>query len=435
MKKQHLPLLVALLALAVTLNAQTPGFNYQAVIRDASGAAIDASGVSVRVRLYKDAANGSVAFEEIHDSVPVLKGLVNLKIGGVNPAGLAVIDWGAATYFIAVDYDLNNGQNFTNTAAVQVLAVPLAEWARSSGDWVNVGDTAVHSVPNVNVGIGVNTPQHRLSVDKTAAFGNRIFPGVNGTEGGYSLIHFKNGTSQKGGIIRASIGDHDGSDAPLSYEASSHSFLGPVSIHNRFPSLTFKSTTTQKALYWEMHEAALLYLFDPQLQKYRISFADNGVGIFTNNPQYTLDVNGSAAANCLTIKGGCDIIENTNSTETLYPGEVIVIDPERPNHVLRSNKAYDRMTIGVISGAGGVTHGMMLSQEGVLDGNVSFAIAGRVKVKVTGKVQPGDLLTTSNVPGHAMTAQNRRKRDGTVIGKALSAPDGEGLVLMLVMMK
>ena len=99
---------------------------------------------------------------------------------------------------------------------------------------------------------------------------------------------------------------------------------------------------------------------------------------------------------------------------------------------MRSTKAYDRTVLGVVSGAGGVSAGMELQQEGLLEGNTSFAIAGRVYVKVTGKVQPGDLLTSSNVPGHAMKSKNRKKERGAVIGKALSFPNEEGLVLMLV---
>ena len=78
---------------------------------------------------------------------------------------------------------------------------------------------------------------------------------------------------------------------------------------------------------------------------------------------------------------------------------------------------------------------MQLAQEGVLDGNTNFAIAGRVYVKVTGKVKIGDLLTTSDKAGCAMTAKNTRKSMGAIIGKALSTPNAEGLVLMLVMMR
>jgi hypothetical protein len=137
----------------------------------------------------------------------------------------------------------------------------------------------------------------------------------------------------------------------------------------------------------------------------------------------------------LEITGGGDIIEKARNTEGVQAGEVVVIDLTHPNQVKRSQKAYDKTVVGVVSGAGGIKHGMQLAQEGMLDGNTNFAIAGRVYVKVTGKVEAGDLLTTSDKAGYAMKAKNHRKAMGAVIGKALSAPNTEGLVLMLVMMR
>lgn len=129
---------------------------------------------------------------------------------------------------------------------------------------------------------------------------------------------------------------------------------------------------------------------------------------------------------------GADIIEKAHSKQDLHAGEVVILDNIDENHVQRSYQAYQKTAIGVVSGAGGIKYAVELNQEGVLDGDIPVAIAGRVKVKVTGKVEAGDLLTTSNVAGHAMRAKNRKKSFGAIIGKALSEPDEEGLVLMLV---
>lgn len=427
MQKQHLYLFAALLALATTLGAQTPQLvNYQAVIRDSMGKPVADSSLSVRVRILQGASDGTEVFKETHVGESAVNGLVQFAMGAANPGGFAGIDWSDGPYFVQIDYDLNNGTAFSNTDAVQILSVPYsmyAEKAGSSGDWENVGDTILIS-GDKRIGIGgIINPEYDLSVAKHAAFGSRIYPGWNGTEDGYSLVHFKNGTNQHGGIIRSSKGIDDGGNAPLLFQASRHIMQGSA-VGTPFANgniLGMSTSAGQGNLVFGILNSA----GDGFIQ----SAKTGGTSTLVLNPE-----GGMVEVPCLRVEG-CDIIENTNSTETLYPGEVIVIDPSRPNHVLRSNKAYDRMTIGVISGAGGVTHGMMLSQEGVLDGNVSFAIAGRVKVKVTGNVQPGDLLTTSGVPGHAMAAKNRRKRDGAVIGKALSAPDSEGLVLMLVMMQ
>ena len=72
----------------------------------------------------------------------------------------------------------------------------------------------------------------------------------------------------------------------------------------------------------------------------------------------------------------------------------------------------------------------------MIEGETEVAIAGRVYVKAeanSAPIQPGDLLTTSNLPGHAMKAANREHAYGAVIGKALTRlKNGTGLVLVLV---
>jgi hypothetical protein len=50
-----------------------------------------------------------------------------------------------------------------------------------------------------------------------------------------------------------------------------------------------------------------------------------------------------------------------------------------------------------------------------------------------GAIAPGDLLTTSATPGHAMRATDVSRRAGAVIGKAMTSLEGgRGLVLVLV---
>ena len=143
---------------------------------------------------------------------------------------------------------------------------------------------------------------------------------------------------------------------------------------------------------------------------------------------------GRTRVRCLEILGGCDINERFNSTENLEPGTVVVANSDRPGEVCTTDKPYDQRVVGAISGANGIKPGLTLTQEGTtLDGSHPVALDGRVYVKVSGLVEVGDLLTTSNEPGRAMAVKNRKKAFGAVIGKALeSDADGDGLVLMLV---
>ncbi len=136
------------------------------------------------------------------------------------------------------------------------------------------------------------------------------------------------------------------------------------------------------------------------------------------------------------IFGGADLAEWYNVSAPAEPGTLMVIDEANPGLLKPSSGAYDTKVAGIVSGAGGVNPGLTLQQAGVLDGDTQVAIAGRVYVKATaanGSIQPGDLLTTSDLAGHAMKASDRELAYGSVIGKAMSGLEsGEGLVLVLV---
>jgi hypothetical protein len=71
------------------------------------------------------------------------------------------------------------------------------------------------------------------------------------------------------------------------------------------------------------------------------------------------------------------------------------------------------------------------------DGAIEVAIAGIVSVKVSaenGPIQRGDLLTTSNTPGHAMKATEFIP--GTILGKAMGTLDsGTGVIEVLVLLQ
>jgi hypothetical protein len=166
------------------------------------------------------------------------------------------------------------------------------------------------------------------------------------------------------------------------------------------------------------------------------------VGIGTTTPGKKLDVNGTTRTEVLEITGGSDLSEQFEirkpKTDLLTePGMVVSIDSEKPGALTLSSKAYDRKVAGIISGAGGIKPGMLMAQEGTIaSGANPVALTGRVYAWVdasSGPIEPGDLLTTSNTPGHAMKVKDHTKAQGAILGKAMSSLDeGKGLVLVLV---
>jgi hypothetical protein len=162
------------------------------------------------------------------------------------------------------------------------------------------------------------------------------------------------------------------------------------------------------------------------------------VGIGTSTPDARLDVAGTARCDVLQIDSGADLSENFAVAGDPQPGMVVVIDSDRPGGLCVSDRAYDRRVAGIISGAGGVQTGMLMSQAGsVADGDYPVALTGRVYCRCdasTGTIEPGDMLTTSDTPGHAMKVSDYARAQGAIIGKSMtSLKQGEtGLVLVLV---
>lgn len=139
------------------------------------------------------------------------------------------------------------------------------------------------------------------------------------------------------------------------------------------------------------------------------------------------------------VMGGADLAEPFESADAdrLEPGMVMAIDPENPGQLVMADKAYDTKVAGIVSGANGITAGVTMVQEGsVASGTVPVALTGRVYAWADasyGAIEPGNLLTTSDTPGHAMKVSEHARAQGAIIGKAMSRlSGGKGLVLVLV---
>jgi len=116
---------------------------------------------------------------------------------------------------------------------------------------------------------------------------------------------------------------------------------------------------------------------------------------------------------------------------------IVSISEENIGELEISKKKYDKKVAGIISGAGGISPGLILKQESsIADGNYPVAMSGRVYCYVDADINPikiGDLITTSEIPGYGMKASNSNKSFGTVVGKAMTPLEsGKGLVLILV---
>jgi hypothetical protein len=177
--------------------------------------------------------------------------------------------------------------------------------------------------------------------------------------------------------------------------------------------------------------------------------ASGGVGIGTTNPVSALDVKGT-----VTVRGNLNVVSAYDGSTVVQlgegldyaegfdvaelakpaPGTVLVIDTEHTGKLGVSHEAYDRAVAGIVAGGQGLDSAV---RAGVGRFDCDVALAGRVYCNVDGTfggVSPGDLLTTSSTPGHAMVVKDFTRAQGAILGKAMQklAPGEKGQILVLV---
>ena len=166
---------------------------------------------------------------------------------------------------------------------------------------------------------------------------------------------------------------------------------------------------------------------------------NNIIRIGTTGVQTATYLVGTVSVPVLTITGGSDLAEpfQISAREKDVPeGAVVVIDDQIPGHLKLSDGPYDQRVAGVVSGANGIHPGIQMHQQGLLEGGQNVALSGRVYVQAdasNGAIRPGDMLTTSSLPGYAMKVTDHAKAEGAILGKAMtSLNEGSGMVLVLV---
>jgi len=120
--------------------------------------------------------------------------------------------------------------------------------------------------------------------------------------------------------------------------------------------------------------------------------------------------------------------------DTVEPGDVLVVDADKPDTYRKSRGVEETAVAGVVS-----TNPTIVVGNGKTDYTAVMAMVGRVPVKVTtenGAIQRGDLLVTAGTAGHAMKydpAKDSGVRMVGVIGVALEASaEGRNKVMALI---
>jgi hypothetical protein len=377
--------------------------------------------------------------------------LFGLTNGGAGPALVAISD-GSGNAISAN----SNGGNGVETSIdgngnALYAHVPSSATGRAglfeNANAGNPSDAVV--VTTVGNGVAVNAKVDRVTGTRAALrgevnsqfanFGTAGVYGVSsGTGGVAGLFHASNSTGNGPALIAIADGNGNGVTANASntgdgVEASAdgsgnaiYAWVSNSGTGRAARFVNFNTGNTNPALTAEQHSNGSIAVFKSgnpgTVNVARINSA--GRGFFNGGTQTS----------------GADLAELVPHAAgpVPQPGDVVEIDPDRPNHFRLAGGANSTLVAGVISTAPGMTLNAPGADESHTPPGVALALAGRVPVKASaenGAVRPGDLLVSASIPGHAMRAP-ARPAIGTVVGKALEALDeGTGLVEMLVMLR
>jgi hypothetical protein len=167
--KKFLPTLVLLLCIVAVTLAQAPkGINYQGVARNNEGKPYASQNISVRISVLKNAANGEVEYAETHKPQTNQFGLFTLVIGqGTKVSGVdfASINWSLGNKWLQVEIDATGGSSFVLAGSQQLMSVPYALYAETTGNNATLTAGSGISITNnvvSNTGDADNSPTNEL---------------------------------------------------------------------------------------------------------------------------------------------------------------------------------------------------------------------------------------------------------------------------------
>jgi hypothetical protein len=217
--------IAAALLMTASVWAQAPEkMSYQAVVRDAGDALVTTQAVGMQISILQTTATGTAVYVETQTPTTNINGLVSLEIGtGTLVSGdFTTIDWANDTYFIKTETDPTGGTTYTITGTSQLMSVPYALYAKTSGNGAGPqGPAGNDGIDGVDGAIGATGPQGPIGNDgaigatgpqgpigNDGAVGPTGATGITGADGidGIDGAVGPTGADGQGGITNAGTG-------------------------------------------------------------------------------------------------------------------------------------------------------------------------------------------------------------------------------------
>ena len=197
--KKHLKLLMVLLSAILFSGmgmAQSPeSISYQGVARDALGNPLGNTLIGIRFTILEGGPSGTVRYVETHMANTNPFGLFTLAIGnGSSTFGqFSAINWSLGQFWLKVDLDASGTGSYTTMGTNQMLSVPFALYASSSGSGGLAGPTGPTGMTGMT---GLTGPTGEPGV--TGPTGSIGLTGVTGPTGSNGLTGAAGPTGPQG---------------------------------------------------------------------------------------------------------------------------------------------------------------------------------------------------------------------------------------------
>jgi hypothetical protein len=134
-----------------TSYAQAPQqMNYQAIARNASGNGLPNLPVGLRFTIRDGSITGTILYRETNTVTTNKFGLFTTAVGGGTPVNgtFSGINWGLGSKYLQVEMDITGGTNYVDMGATQLISVPYALYAQTSGNGAGpAGSTGPQGLP------------------------------------------------------------------------------------------------------------------------------------------------------------------------------------------------------------------------------------------------------------------------------------------------